>query len=61
MATYTAQVLDANGAVVERFEFNVQHDTGAANYAQRYAETGDVEVWQGTRRVIQLKAVAVRS
>jgi hypothetical protein len=54
MAEYRALVVDSDGVVVKRFEFDVQHDTGAVNYAQRYLERNDVEVWQGSRRVAVL-------
>src|ERR1044072_3561746 len=54
MAEYRALVVDSDGVVWKRFEFDVQHDTGAVNYAQRYLERNDVEVWQGSRRVAVL-------
>lgn len=59
MAEYRALVVDADGKVLKRFTFDVQHDTGAVNYAQRYLEHDDIEVWQGARRVIVLKPVSV--
>jgi hypothetical protein len=58
VAEYRALVVDAGGKVLKRFTFDVQHDTGAARYAQRYLEHDDIEVWQGARRVVVLKPVS---
>jgi hypothetical protein len=48
---YRAYVLDRNGRVTKRFDFEADDDTQAMQSAKQYVDGHDVEVWQLARVV----------
>lgn len=53
MLTYRAYVLDKNGHVMKRHDFEAVHDEDALRHARQYVDGHDVEVWQ-LDRVVKL-------
>ena len=55
MSDYRAFVLDADGHVRQRQDFEAEDDVQAVQIAQRYVDGHDVEVWQLGRMVGKLE------
>ena len=51
MVGYRAFVMGTTGEVVKRHDFVSTDDAAALEYARRYVDYRDVEVWQLHRRV----------
>lgn len=55
MSDYRAFIVDAEGHVVKRHDFEAEDDAGAIASAQQYVDGHDVEIWQLDRIVGKLK------
>jgi hypothetical protein len=53
---YRAFVLGRDGHVQSAIEFRSPNDAQAIEHAKQYVNGHDIEVWQLSRRVIQLKS-----
>ncbi len=56
MQDYRAYVLDQNGHVTQRHDFEFVDDEAAIIHARRFVDGHDVEVWQIDRVVKLLKS-----
>ena len=54
MSDYCAYILDAEGHIAKRIDFESADDAAALSHARQYVDGHDVEVWQLKRRVATL-------
>ena len=54
MAEYRAYLLNAQGRIASRFEYDSRDDEAALEHAQQYVDGYEVEVWQSNRVVAKL-------
>lgn len=54
MPEYCAYLLDAEGHIAKRIDFESTDDATAISHARQYVDGRDVEVWQLKRRVATL-------
>lgn len=55
MSDYRAFVLNAEGHVTKRHDFEADDDVQAVQIARQYVDGHDVEVWQRDRMIGKLK------